>query len=158
LLFLFYFLETQHVSDINVPIFRSLRLCCWTTTLAVSFCKDGGVSVSINLWCLVVCVWCDVFCRFFVSSNMLLLMLTVVTFYACCTCCFLVCSVIHHWFVIWHAASVHYCYVSEIVHTLVCCVLELGCGSARVVSGLPSEAQLVYSCGMWGLGVNNRLK
>jgi len=26
---------------------------------------------------------------------------------------------------------------------LVCCVLELGCGSARLVSGLPAEAQQV---------------
>ena len=30
------------------------------TTLVVSFCKDGGVSVSVNLWCLVVCVLCEV--------------------------------------------------------------------------------------------------
>ena len=37
-------------------------------------------------------------------------------------------------------------------------MLELGCSSARVVSGLPAEAQLVYSCGMQGLGVNDRLK
>jgi len=29
---LFYFLEAQHVSGVNMPIFRSLRLCCWTTT------------------------------------------------------------------------------------------------------------------------------
>ena len=36
--------------------------------------------------------------------------------------------------------------------------MELGCGSARVVSGLPAEAQLVNSCGMPGLGVNDRLK
>ena len=36
-LFLFYFLETQHVSGINMPISRSMRLYCWTTTLAVSF-------------------------------------------------------------------------------------------------------------------------
>ena len=32
-----------------------------------------------------------------------------------------------------------------------CCVLELGCGSARMVSGLQAEAQLVCSCGMWGV-------
>jgi len=25
------------------------------TTLVVSFCKDGGVSVSVNLWFLVLC-------------------------------------------------------------------------------------------------------
>ena len=30
-----------------------------------------------------------------------------------------------------------------LISFLVCCVLELGCGSARVVSGLPAEAQLV---------------
>jgi len=33
------------------------------TTLAVSFCKDGGVSVNVNLWFLVVCVRCEVVCR-----------------------------------------------------------------------------------------------
>ena len=33
------------------------------------FCKDGGLSVSVNLWCLVVCVWCDVFCRFVVVGR-----------------------------------------------------------------------------------------
>ena len=65
LLFLFYFLQTQRVSGINMPIVRSLRLCCWTTTLVVSF--------------------------------------------------------------------------------LVCCVLELGCGSARVVSGLPA-ARIPGNC------------
>jgi len=59
LLLLFYFLETQYVSGINILIFRSLRLLgCWTTTVAISF--------------------------------------------------------------------------------LICYVLELGCGSARVVSGLPA--------------------
>jgi len=61
LLLLFYFLDTHHVWGINMPIFRTLRLCCWTTTLAVSF--------------------------------------------------------------------------------LICCVLELGCGSARMVSRLPVESQ-----------------
>jgi len=40
-----------------------------------------GVGVSANLWCLVVCDWCDVFCRFVVASNVFLLMLTVATFY-----------------------------------------------------------------------------
>jgi len=29
---LFRFLCTQHVSDINISIIRSLRLCCWITT------------------------------------------------------------------------------------------------------------------------------
>ena len=62
---LLYFLDTQHVSGINMSIFRSLQLCCWTATLAVLF--------------------------------------------------------------------------------LDCCVLELGCGSARVLSGLPAEAGLCFS-------------
>ena len=34
---LFYFLWTQHVSDINISIIRSLRLFCWITTLVVFF-------------------------------------------------------------------------------------------------------------------------
>jgi hypothetical protein len=37
LLYLLYFLDTQHVSGINISIFRSLRLCWWSTTLAVLF-------------------------------------------------------------------------------------------------------------------------
>jgi len=32
---LFNFLCTQHVSDINISIIRSLRLCCWITTTGV---------------------------------------------------------------------------------------------------------------------------
>jgi len=32
---LFHFLRTQHVSDINISITRSLRLCCWITTSVV---------------------------------------------------------------------------------------------------------------------------
>ena len=36
----FYFLGTQHVSGINMSIFGSLRLCCWTATLAVLFCNN----------------------------------------------------------------------------------------------------------------------
>jgi len=32
---LFHFLCVQHVSDINISIIRSLRLCCWITTLVV---------------------------------------------------------------------------------------------------------------------------
>jgi len=38
------------------------------------------------------------------------------------------------------------------------CVLEFRCGWVGVVSVLQAEAQLVCSCGMWGLGVNDRLK
>ena len=34
---LFHFLCAQHVSDINISITRSLRLCCWITTSAVLF-------------------------------------------------------------------------------------------------------------------------
>ena len=34
---LFHFLCAQHVSDINIAIFRSLRLFCWITTLVVLF-------------------------------------------------------------------------------------------------------------------------
>jgi len=45
---LFHFLCAQHVSDINIPIIRSLRLCCWITTLVVLFCKDGGFRISVN--------------------------------------------------------------------------------------------------------------
>ena len=32
-----HFLCAQHFSDINISIFRSLRLCCWITTLVVLF-------------------------------------------------------------------------------------------------------------------------
>jgi len=35
LVILFHLLCTQHVSDINISIFRSLRLCWWITTLKV---------------------------------------------------------------------------------------------------------------------------
>ena len=34
---LFHFLCAQHVSDINISIIRSWRLCCWITTLVVLF-------------------------------------------------------------------------------------------------------------------------
>jgi hypothetical protein len=43
----FYFLCTQHVSDINIPIIRSLRLCCWITTLVV-----------LSLFRCVLEIWC----------------------------------------------------------------------------------------------------
>ena len=32
---LFHFLCAQHVSDINISIIRSLRLCCWITTSVI---------------------------------------------------------------------------------------------------------------------------
>ena len=43
---LFHLLCAQHVSDINISIFRSLRLCWWITTSVVLFsvrCVFGGV-------------------------------------------------------------------------------------------------------------------
>jgi len=51
------------------------------TTLVVSFCKDGGVSVSVNLWFLVVCVRCEVVCRLVVAGNLFMLILIVVILY-----------------------------------------------------------------------------
>jgi len=52
------------------------------TTLVVSFCKDGGVSINVNLWFLVVYVRCEVLCHFVVGGNVFLLVLIVVIFYA----------------------------------------------------------------------------
>ena len=51
------------------------------TTLVVSFCKDGGVSFNVKLWFLVVCVRCEVLCRFVVAGNVFLLTLIVVILY-----------------------------------------------------------------------------
>jgi len=45
------------------------------TTLVVSFCKDGGVSVNVNLCFLVLYVRCDLLCRFVVAGNLFLLIL-----------------------------------------------------------------------------------
>ena len=45
--FLFYFLCTQHVSDVNIAIIRSLRLRCWITTLVVLFL----VRCVLESWC-----------------------------------------------------------------------------------------------------------
>jgi len=44
---LFHFLCTQHVSDINISIIRSLRLCCWITTSVVLFL----VRCVLEIWC-----------------------------------------------------------------------------------------------------------
>jgi len=44
---LFHFLCAQHVSDINISIFRSLRLCCWSTTSVVLF----SVRCVLVIWC-----------------------------------------------------------------------------------------------------------
>jgi len=44
---LFRFLCAQHVSDINISIIRSLRLCCWITTSVVVF----SVRRVLEIWC-----------------------------------------------------------------------------------------------------------
>jgi len=44
---LFYFLCTQHVSDVNISFIRSLRLCCWITTLVVLFL----FRCVLEIWC-----------------------------------------------------------------------------------------------------------
>ena len=44
---LFHFLCTQHVSDINIFILRSLRLCCWITISVVLF----SVRCVLEIWC-----------------------------------------------------------------------------------------------------------
>jgi len=45
---LFHFLCTQHVSDINISIVRSWRLCCWITTSVVL----SSVHCVLEIWCL----------------------------------------------------------------------------------------------------------
>ena len=52
------------------------------TTLVVSFSKDGGGSVNVNLCFLVVFVQCEVLCPLVVAGNVFLLILIVVIFYA----------------------------------------------------------------------------
>ena len=47
---LFHFLCAQHVSDINISIIRSLRLCCWITTLVVLF----SVRCVLEIWVVLV--------------------------------------------------------------------------------------------------------
>ena len=49
--------------------------------LVVSFCKDGGGSVNVKLWFLVVYVQCEVVCRLVVAGNVFLLILIVVILY-----------------------------------------------------------------------------
>jgi hypothetical protein len=44
---LFRFLCAQHVSDVNISIIRSLRLCCWITTSVVLF----SVCCVLEIWC-----------------------------------------------------------------------------------------------------------
>ena len=46
---LFHFLCAQHISDINVSIIRSLRLCCWiTTVLQASACNTGTTQTQTH--------------------------------------------------------------------------------------------------------------
>ena len=40
------------------------------------FCKDAGFSVSVNLRYLVMCVWCDVVCRFVVVGRRICVVFT----------------------------------------------------------------------------------
>ena len=51
-------------------------------TSVVSFCKDGGGSVNVKLWFLVVYFRCEVLCRLVVAGKVFLLILTVVILYA----------------------------------------------------------------------------
>ena len=44
---LFHLLSAQHVSDINISIIRSLRLCWWITTSVVLF----SVRCVLEIWC-----------------------------------------------------------------------------------------------------------
>ena len=44
---LFHFLCAQHVSDINISIIMSLRLCCWITTSVVLF----SFRCVLEIWC-----------------------------------------------------------------------------------------------------------
>ena len=44
---LIHFLRTQHVSDINISIIRSLRLCCWITKSVVLF----SARCVLEIWC-----------------------------------------------------------------------------------------------------------
>jgi len=44
---LFHFLCAQYISDINISIIRSLRLCCWITPSVVLF----SVRCVLEIWC-----------------------------------------------------------------------------------------------------------
>jgi len=51
------------------------------TTLVVSFCKDGGGSINVELWFLVVYVQREVLWHLVVAGNVFLLILVVVILY-----------------------------------------------------------------------------
>ena len=57
---------------------KELAAIMLITTLVVSFYKDGGGSVNVKLWFLVVCVRCEVLCRSVVIDNVFLLIFIVV--------------------------------------------------------------------------------
>ena len=48
--------NAQHVSDVNTPILRSLRLMCWVISWVVLICKDRSFCISalFSRECLVV--------------------------------------------------------------------------------------------------------
>ena len=46
---LFHLLGSQHVSDINIPIFRSLRLCWWITTSVALFAVRCVLELLLRL-------------------------------------------------------------------------------------------------------------
>ena len=73
LIILLCFLQAQHVSGTTMPIIRKLATIMLITTLVVSFCKDGGGSVNVKLWFLVVYVRCEILCRLVVAGNVFLL-------------------------------------------------------------------------------------
>jgi len=52
------------------------------TTSVVSSCKDGGGSVNVKLWFLLVYDQCEVLCRLVAAGNAFLLILIVVILYA----------------------------------------------------------------------------
>jgi len=43
---LFHFLCAQHISDINISIFRSLRLCCWSSSTQQTENKPTDVVIQ----------------------------------------------------------------------------------------------------------------
>ena len=50
--------------------------------IGLLFCKDGGGSIIVKFWYLVVYVRCEVLCRLAVAGNVFLLILIVVILYA----------------------------------------------------------------------------
>jgi len=61
---------------------QELATIMFITTLVFSFCKDGGGSVNVKLWFLVMYIQCEVLCRLVVAGYVFLLILIVVILYA----------------------------------------------------------------------------